>query len=312
MVQTFVRECGKHNGRALNTMRSLFDMVGVGIRKGYFDRSPFERDPIILPAKNRRADEEMPSAEELHRLLEVVQSPLRGLPGIDALYDEAFVRLGMHQGLRRGEVCGLLRPEACNGRPDVDFADNVIHVRRSFCNVSKKLKCTKSANGVRTIGMTAPVREIMQEIVALPAIGSSGMLFVSPRGAPYYQKLGYRWEHLMMRAGLLVPDDEGSMVPKFVFHSLRHMLGSYLLAKGVSIPKCARLLGHSVMTFLKTYAREIEDRDHAVAELEEVARWIGDGATALLSSPDSPRPPPLLLDGSANKTQRRPGKWRKS
>jgi hypothetical protein len=34
MVQTFVRECGKHNGRALNTIRSLFDMVGVGIRKG--------------------------------------------------------------------------------------------------------------------------------------------------------------------------------------------------------------------------------------------------------------------------------------
>jgi integrase len=316
MVQAFVRECGKHNGRALNTVRSLFDMVGVGVRKGYFDRSPFERDPLILPPRNRRADEEMPSAGELHRLLEIVQSPLLGLPEIDALYDEAFVRLGMHQGLRHGEVCGLLRPEACREpEPDIDFANNVIHVRRSFCNVTKKLKSTKSENGIRTIGMTEPVREIMEEITALPANGSSGLLFVSPRGAPYYQKLGYRWAHLMMRAGLLVPDEKGSMVPKFVFHSLRHVLGSYLLAKGVPIPKCARLLGHSIMTFTKTYMREIEDRDHALEELDEVARWIGDGATALLSSPESAlplRPSRLLLDANANKTQRRPGKWWKS
>jgi hypothetical protein len=93
MVQAFVRECGDRNGRALNTIRSLFDMVAVGIRKGYFDRSPFERDPLILPPRNRRADEEMPTAEELHKVLDVVENRVVGLPEIVALYDEGFVGL---------------------------------------------------------------------------------------------------------------------------------------------------------------------------------------------------------------------------
>jgi hypothetical protein len=97
----------------------------------------------------------------------------------------------MHQGLRRGEVCGLLRPEACKARgigPDIDFAENVIHVRRSFCHVTNRLKGPKSDNGIRTIGMTGPVRDIMQEIVALSANGSSGLLFVSP---PTTRHLGF-------------------------------------------------------------------------------------------------------------------------
>jgi integrase len=318
MVQAFIRECKdangrKRNGRAYNTMRSLFDMIGVGKCKGYFDESPFERDPLIMPPVCKRGDEEIPSAEQLHRLLEVVQNPHPGVSEIEALYDEAFVRLGMHQGLRRGEVCALKRPEACNGKdPEIDFAKNVIHVRNSFCNVTKRVKDPKSEAGKRTIGMTLPVRNVMHRILELPANGTSGLIFVTANGCPWYATLGFRWHYVMSRAGLFVPNAIGRPNPEFDFHSLRHVLGSYLLSKGVPIPKCARLLGHTIQTFIKTYAREIDDLDHALEELDQVAQWLDEGATALLASPEVPTHRPLLLDASATKTQRRAGKWRKS
>jgi integrase len=313
MAQAIVRGCNGHNGKAYNIMRSLFDMVGLAVRKGYIDRSPFERDPVIMPPVCRRADDEIPSGDELHRLLQVVENPHPGLTEIEALYDNAFVRLGMHQGLRHGEVAALRRPEACGSEgPDVDLDNNVIRILYSFCNVTQKLKEPKSENGKRTIGMTIPVRNLLQRIIELPANGSTGLIFVTARGCDWYQTIGYRWHYVMSRAGLMVPNSRGRPNPKFDFHSMRHVLGSHLLKMGTPIPKCARLLGHTIQTFIKAYAREIDQHDHAWDELNEVARWLDEGATALLTSPEVPRPPLLLDAPDAKKMQRRPGKWRKS
>jgi integrase len=301
MAQAMIRDYKGHDGKCHNTMRSLRGMIAHGVRKGYLISNPFEHDKPEMPPVCRRGDDEMPTADELIQLRQIVQQARK--PAQDErewLQDQAFFFLGLHHGLRRGEVTALRRPEVC-GREgvDVDLKNGVLNIRYSFCNVTSKLKETKSERGERKIEMTTSMWEMMDRLLHMPAANGCGFAFTSRRGADYYGQLGYRWAALMTKAALMIEKDNGNLLPRFDFHSLRHVLGSILLAQHKPITFCARVLGHTPMTFLKAYAREIAQTEGSTRDALQLAeRVFGGERIPLLENAAETQ----IINGNALKT----------
>jgi integrase len=266
MAQAMVRDFKGHDGKCHNTLRSLRGMLDHGVRKGYLVHHPFEHDKPHMPPICRRKDDEMPSAEELIQLRQMVLQPRK--PAQDErewLQDQGFFFLGLHHGLRRGEVTALRRPEVCGREgPDIDLKNGVLDIRYSCCNVTSKLKETKSERGERKIEMTDSMWELMDRLLHMPSGNPLGLAFTSRRGGDYYSQLGYRWAALMTK-------DNGNLLPRFDFHSMRHVLGSILLSQGKPITFCARVLGHTPMTFIKAYAREIAQTEGSTRNALQLA-----------------------------------------
>jgi hypothetical protein len=119
--------------------------------------------------------------------------------------------------------------------------------------------------------MTDSMWEMMDRLLYMPCGNPLGLAFTSARGGDYYSQLGYRWAALMTKAGLMVEKDNGKLLPRFDFHSMRHVLGSILLAQGKPITFCARVLGHTPMTFIKAYAREIAQTEGSTRNALQLA-----------------------------------------
>jgi hypothetical protein len=167
MAQAMIRDFKGHDGKCHNTLRSLRGMIALGVRKGYLIHHPFEHDRPHMPPVCRRGDDEMPTADELIRLREIVLQPRK--PAQDErewLQDQGFFFLGLCHGLRRGEVTALRRPEVCGAEgPAIDLKNGVINVQYSWCNVTNKLKEPKSERGTRSIEMTNSMWEIMDRLL---------------------------------------------------------------------------------------------------------------------------------------------------
>jgi hypothetical protein len=277
MAQAMIRELGGHNGKCQNTMRSLNGMIAEGVRKGYFVSHPFAHDRPIRPtACCRRGDDEIPTAEELIRLREIVTQPMKPFQDErEWVQDQAFFFLGLHHGLRHGEVAGLRRAEICGAEGgDVDLSKGVLHIRKNWCNVASELKKPKSKAGVRSLEMTDSMWELMDRLLHMPPGNKLGLAFSSRRGGDYYSQLNARWLELMTKAAFLVENDKGNLEAKFKFHSLRHVLGSVLLAQGKTIPFCARVLGHTQETFIKAYSRELAAQEGSTREALQLAAKV--------------------------------------
>jgi integrase len=194
------------------------------------------------------------------------------------LQDQGFFFLGLCHGLRRGEVTALRRPEACGAEGvDIDLKNGVLNIRYSFCNVTNKLKEPKSERGERSIEMTSSMWETMDRLLHMPPGNGLGLAFTSRRGGDYYGQIGYRWAALVTKAGIMIEKDDGRLLPRIDFHSLRHVLGSILLAQGRPIPFCARVLGHTLMTFIKAYAREIAKTEGSTRDALQLAERVFGG-----------------------------------
>jgi hypothetical protein len=281
MAQAMIRDFAGHNGKCQNTMRSLYGMIGEGVRQGYFASHPFEPNnhPIKPTAPCRRGDDEIPTAEELIRLKEIVTQPMKAFQDErEWLQDQAFFFLGLHHGLRHGEVVALRRAEVCGAEGgDVDLRRGVLHIRKNWCNVGSELKKPKSAPGIRSLEMTNSMWSLMERLINLPPGNKLGLIFTSRRGGDYYGQLNARWLALMTKAGYLIENEHGKLEAKFKFHSLRHVLGSVLLAQGKPIPFCARVLGHKQETFIKTYSRELAALEGSTREALQLVERVYNG-----------------------------------
>jgi hypothetical protein len=137
--------------------------------------------------------------------------------------------------------------------------------------------------------MTDKMWELMDRLLHMQS-PETGLVFMSRRGADYYGQLGYRWHYLMTRAGFMLMKDSGHLLPRFDFHSLRHVLGSVLLAQGRPMTFCARVLGHTKETFVKAYARELANQEGSTREALQLAAQVYDGEhIPLLEAPGETR-----------------------
>jgi len=203
------------------------------------------------------------------------------------LNDEADIRvktallLLIYSGMRRGELCGL-------EWSDIDFKNNLLHVRRASQYISGEgliTKNPKNESSIRAMKLPNEVFSMMNEYRIWQA----------------HEKLknGDRWKHILnikmphsfgyhideMKNDRIFTTDDGGLIspdtinfwlnqfikkhdlPRITPHSLRHTNITLQIAAGVSIRTIAARAGHSqVSTTTNIYSHAIQSADEAASE----------------------------------------------
>jgi integrase len=152
---------------------------------------------------------------------------------------------------------------------DVDFLRRIIRVETQYstygegstADASKRgFAVTKTRNSVREIPVPESLLHAINAHVARYGLSYAGTICVGERTrvvngararAPMTRK---RWDRAWGDACT------STGIAGFTAHSLRHAFGSEHLAAGIPPADCAAWLGHTVDTFLRTYARPTGER----------------------------------------------------
>lgn len=201
---------------------------------------------------------------------------------------EALYVLGLMTGMREGELFAL---EWTN----VELQDNLVRVRANLAeDLDKKLVRdeTKTPSSWRLVDIPKIAVESLREHKKR-ARGFEGLVFRDSKGGPlrksnflrrHYHPLLQRWrvckdcERVWLRdpANVRCPacNSANSMprLPQITFHSLRHVINSILLARGVNVRLLADRLGHSTTrTTLEHYSHVLPDaRRDAARSLDDL------------------------------------------
>lgn len=158
------------------------------------------------------------------------------------LRDQVMVFLGMHQALRRGEICGL-RVE--------DFAEDLSRVTISRGVWRNLVRPTKTGK-TRTLGLTPEAREVLRRYLA--KVGS-GWLFTHDGRNPWATNtLGLHFHRACEAAG----------IPKYGSHSMRRTAATKAGRSGVSPVALAAMLGHGSLDMARVYMAHSEQDSAAV------------------------------------------------
>ena len=169
----------------------------------------------------------------------------------------------LYSGVRRGELCGL-------SWPDIDFDDNVIHVRRASQWQKGKGVVevpTKNAGSVRAIKMPAWIFDIIKSyrtwwLMQRAANGNkwqnSERLFIKADGKPLYPDTVNYW------LGKFIEKHD---LPHFTPHSLRHTFATLQIMAGVNIRTLQARGGWAqASTLTDIYSHAIKTADEIAAE----------------------------------------------
>jgi integrase len=140
----------------------------------------------------------------------------------------ALVLLGLHGGLRRGEILGL-------EWDDVKVARRQLVVRRNV--ISRFVDTPKSGHG-RVLDLSSELVAVLEKLLAASA-SKTGRVFLQDSGRPALARHLYAWiDAAMTRAG--IPKRRGVKL-----HVMRHSACSALAAMGapmIAIQSLARTL----------------------------------------------------------------------
>ncbi|MFQ5736773.1 MAG: site-specific integrase [Thermodesulfobacteriota bacterium] len=152
----------------------------------------------------------------------------------------------MLTGLRRGELLALQWG-------DVDFANGIIHVRRSLYRGS--FVSPKSKRSVRKVVMTPNLAGVLKKHKLESPGNGLDLIFSNGEGKPLDPDNLIRREFLpaLRRAGLR----------KVRFHDLRHTFATLLISQGENVKFIQTQLGHaSVQTTLDRYRHLLPETHH--------------------------------------------------
>lgn len=193
----------------LRTLRSAFNHAKTW---DLIQGNPFARVHLVpIPERS--------PAFFLRREISAVIADLRSR-GLDL--DAEIATIGLHTGLRRGEILSL-------SWEDVDLDRGILRVRSSE---SYKVK----GGRIRVV----PINDTAGEILSR-RVNSRGVIFSGVLPETLSRRFKKSVRRLHLREDLH-------------FHSLRHTYASWLVQKGVSLYVVQRLLGHSSPTMTQVYA----------------------------------------------------------
>lgn len=172
---------------------------------------------------------------------------------------EAIIVFGQ-TGMRRGEFLGLKWE-------DVDFDNEIIHIRRDREKVKNRNKKTstksmidvlqtpKSAKAIRDIPMNAKCKTALKRLAKLT--GKFDFVLSTCYGDPINERrLSEMFEKILKGAGMDEVKEGGKTVNKvYGLHAMRHSFATLLInKKGATIADVSRLLGHAdLATTMNTY-----------------------------------------------------------
>ncbi len=164
---------------------------------------------------------------------------------------QAIMMTLIYLGIRRGELCGLQWG-------DVDFAHNILKIRRNTVYTPKSGLCTvepKTAKGMRELPMPKQVSTILQQwhkeqasLFGVTQMDATAFIFNGKMDAftPLFpDNITKKVKKFMKKCGL----------PDYSPHDLRHTCGSLMLESGATVKMVQNFLGHKdPSTTLRFYA----------------------------------------------------------
>ena len=168
------------------------------------------------------------------------------LVAADQLGYGAMFRLWADAGVRPGELLGLLRE-------DIDLGQGVVHVRRSLCAMTGRLKDLKTKWSRRTLPLAASTLSALAE---LPDRGP--VLFPAPRGGHWWRA---QFDRIVLQAVFAKAGVSGTG------YQFRHSAATHMLQDGEPLAIVAQRLGHqNGTTTLAHYAHALLDGQRRAAE----------------------------------------------
>ena len=220
---------------ARKVLGSLKSLLSEAQRRGLVAQNAAQPVRVDVKKRERRRLKvglDIPAPEEMQAILGEVKDPWRPL-----------IVTAIFTGMRGSELRGLLWD-------DVDFKDNIIHVRQR-ANLWGEIGAPKSAAGNRAIPMSPLVRSTLIEWrVRCPRKeGELVLVFPDRQGeVEKHANIANRgFGDAQMRAGIV--SETGG--PKYSPHLFRHFFASWAINQGFSPKRVQELLGHSTinMTF---------------------------------------------------------------
>lgn len=197
----------------------------------------FTNNVKVAANKNRKRKVEYLTMKEIQQLRNAT------LDGINChSVSRYMIYLAIYTGMRKGEIQALTWN-------DIDFIHNTISINKSWDDLTKTLKPTKTASSNRVIPVNPEVLNRLRDLKA----NHSTMVFRNVQGnIPTSTALNKCLRSIMSSVGI---EKQG-----FHFHSLRHVHVAYLLAKGVDIYGISKRLGHANISITQnTYAYLIDE-----------------------------------------------------
>lgn len=191
-------------------------------------------------------------------------------------------------GLRIGELCGLTWP-------DIDFENNVIHVRRTLSygydyteeKAVYRLQDPKTPNSVRDIPMTKKVRDAFQNhqaytnllgrLTTIPVDGVTDFVFINRNRMPYtppgFYDIMQNIVKAINRAEVNMAESEGrepNLLRKITPHIARHTFTTRCFEAGMEMKTISDILGHgSIQVTMDVYTHVMETKKQVDIQLLE-------------------------------------------
>lgn len=209
----------------------LYTVLNMLFRMAYMDetidRNPMDRVQRPKPTKAEGKDNELQAytGEELKYILECLEN--------EPLKWQAFVRLLIDTGCRRGEANGLTWK-------NVDFKENSILIEKNLCYSSAKgIYLDTPKNGKkRTVYVAPEVMALLSQLRKEQKLtGIDGYVFTQDGSTEpmhpdsptrYFQRFGKRYG-----------------IADFHPHKLRHSFASVAITNGADVASVSETLGHS-------------------------------------------------------------------
>lgn len=218
---------GKAHASVVKLYAILHSLFKMAYMTEVVERNPMDKVARPKPRKDEQKGKtiEAYTADELRRILLCLED--------EPLKWQAYVRLLIDTGIRRGEACGLQWKY-------VDFQNHKITVAANLCYTGSKgtyLDTPKNGKS-RTIDVDPAVTELLRQLRQEQAFHAISPFVFSQDDSPAPM-------HPQSPSRFFQKFSKRHSIPDFHPHKLRHSFASVAITNGADIASISEMLGHS-------------------------------------------------------------------
>lgn len=218
---------GKAHASVVKLYAILHSLFKMAYMTEVVERNPMDKVARPKPRKDEQKGKtcEAYTADELRRILLCLED--------EPLKWQAYVRLLIDTGIRRGEACGLQWKY-------VDFQNHKITIAANLCYTGSKgtyLDTPKNGKS-RTIDVDPAVTELLRQLRQEQAFRAISPFVFSQDDSPAPM-------HPQSPSRFFQKFSKRHSIPDFHPHKLRHSFASVAITNGADIASISEMLGHS-------------------------------------------------------------------